>query len=191
MKRLITAAGAATLLAVNASPATAGDPNTSVNADGTTIGVRAPRQAAPFTEQTAIPSAVHAPMALNPRLELPSMATLIQPADPGYDQWRAAMDAASGKRRRGMILTVGGLLGGPLVGGAVGTGAVKAGAESAGVGAAALIGLAGLGVGVYGIFQWISGHSEMSDLRRDGERAGYVSVSPIRGGAVGTVALSF
>ena len=190
MKRLITAAATATLLAVNAGPATAGDPNTGVKADGTTIDVPAPRQAAPFTKQAAIPSAVHGPMALNPGLELPSMATLIQPSDPGYEQWRAAMDAARGKRRRGMILTVGGLLGGPLVGGAVAGGSAAAGSET-GIGVGALLSLAGIGVGVWGIFEWINGHSEVGELELDGSRAGYVSVSPIRGGAVGTVALSF
>ena len=94
MKSLITAAAAATLLAVNAGPATAGDPNTGAKADGTTVDVPASRQATAFTEQTAVPSAFHAPMALNPGLKLPSMATLTQPSDPGYDAWRADMDAA-------------------------------------------------------------------------------------------------
>ena len=130
MKTLITAAVAATLLAVNAGPAMAGEPDKGVKADATTIDVPASQQATPFTEQAAIPSAVHAPMAPNRGLELPSMATLIQPADPGYDQWRAAMDAARGKRRRGMILTLGGLLGGPLVGGAVAGGSAAAGSEA-------------------------------------------------------------
>ena len=190
MKTLIPAAVAATLLAVNAGPAMAGEPNKGVKADATTIDVPASQQATPFTEQAAIPSAVYAPMAPNRGLELPSMATLIQPADPGYDQWRAAMDAARGKRRRGMILTLGGLLGGPLVGGAVAGGSAAAGSE-AGIGVGALLSLAGLGVGVWGIFEWINGHSDMGDLELDGTRAGYVSVSPIRGGAVGTVALSF
>ena len=87
MKTLITAAVAATLLAVNAGPAMAGEPDKGVKADATTIDVPASQQATPFTEQAAIPSAVHAPMAPNRGLELPSMATLIQPADPGYDQW--------------------------------------------------------------------------------------------------------
>ena len=122
-------------------------------------------------------------MAPNHGLELPSMATLIQPADPGYDQWRAAMDAARAKRRRGMILTFGGFLGGPLVGGVV-----AAAADSA---VGGLISLAGLGAGLWGIFEWINGYSDIGDLELDGTRAGYVSVSPIRGGAVGTVALSF
>ena len=190
MKTLMTAAVAATLLAVNAGPATAGEPNKGVKADATTIDVAASQQATPFTEQAAILAAVHAPMTPNPGLELPSMATLLQPGDPGYDQWRARMDAARAKRRRGMILTVGGLLGGPLVGGAVAGGSAAAGSET-GIGVGALISLAGLGVGVWGIFEWINGHSEMGDVELDGERAGYVSVSPIRGGAVGTLALSF
>ena len=189
MKSLITAAVAVTLVAVNAGPAMAGELNKGVKADATMIDVPG-SPATPLTEQAAIPSAVHAPMAPNRGLELPAMATLIQPADPGYDQWRAAMDAARGKRRRGMILTVGGLLGGPLVGGAVAGGSAAAGSET-GIGVGALISLAGLGVGVWGIFEWINGHSEMGDLELDGTRAGYVSVSPIRGGAVGTVALSF
>ena len=76
------------------------NPDIGLFAGGGEIDVPASQQATPFTEQAAIPSAVHAPMAPNRGLELPSMATLIQPADPGYDQWRAAMDAARGKRRR-------------------------------------------------------------------------------------------
>ena len=175
MKTLITAAVAATLLAVNAGPAMAGE------------DVPASQ---PFTEQVAIHSVVHAPTTPNRGLELPSMAILIQPADPGYDQWRAAMDAARGKRRRGMILTFGGLLGGPLVAGAIAGGSAAAGSET-GVGVGALLSLASAGVGVWGIFEWINGHSDMGDLELDGTRAGYVSISPIRGGAVGTVALSF
>ena len=192
MKTLITVAVAATLLAATAM---AGEPNNGVKADAditTTIDVAASQQATPFTftGQAAIPPGVHAPMAPNPGLELPSMATLLQPADPGYDQWRARMDAARAKRRRGMILTFGGLLGAPLVGGAVAGGSAAAGSE-AGVGVGAVIYLAGIGVGVWGIFEWINGHSEMGNIELDGERAGYVSVSPIRGGAVGTLALSF
>lgn len=196
MKTLITAAVAAIFLAVSAGPAMAGEPNKGVKADATTIDVPASQQETPFTERAAIPSAVHASMAPNrgpelpSGLELPSMATLIQPADPGYEQWQTAMDAARAKRRRGMILTVGGLLGGPLVGGAVAGGSAAAGSE-AGIGVGALLSLAGLGVGVWGIFEWINGHSDMGDLELEGTRAGYVSVSPIRGGAVGTVALSF
>ena len=190
MKTLITAAVAATLLAVNAGPAMAGEPNKGVKADATTIDVPASQQAAPFTEQAAIPSAVHAPMAPNLGLELLSIATLIQPADPGYDQWRAAMDAARGKRRRGMILTLGGLLGAPLVGGTVAGESAAAGSE-AGFRVGHLIWLGGVGVGIWGILEWINGHSEVGELELDGSRAGYVSVSPIRGGAVGTVALSF
>ena len=184
MKTLIPAAVVAvTLLAVNAGPAMAGEPSKGVKADATTIDVPASQQATPFTDRgLELPDL---------GLELPSMVTLIQPADPGYDQWRAAMDAARGKRRRGMILTLGGLIGGPVVGGAVGVGAVAAGQEAAGIGASALIGLAGIGVGIWGIFDWINGHSEVGELELDGSRAGYVSVSPIRGGAVGTVALSF
>lgn len=189
MKILITAAVAATLLAANAGPAMAGEPNNGVEADAT---VATSQQATPFTftGQAAIPSAVYAPMAPNRGLELPSMATLLQPSDPGYDQWRARMDAARAKRRRGMIMTFGGLLGAPLVGGVVAGGSAAAGSE-AGIGVGALISLAGLGVGVWGIFEWINGHSDMGDIELDGERAGYVSVSPIRGGAVGTLALSF
>ena len=147
-------------------------------------------EAPPFTGLTTALSSAHAPMGPNPSLELPSMTTLIQPADPDYNQWRAAMDAARAKRRRGMILTFGGLLGGPLVGGVVAGGSAAAGSET-GIGVGALISLAGLGTGVWGIFQWINGHSEMGDLELDGTRAGYVSVSPIPGGAIGTVALSF
>ena len=173
LKTLITVAVAATLLAVDADPAVAGEPNKGVKAEAATIDVAA----------SQIPSAIYAPMVPNHGLELPSMATLIQPADPGYDQWRAAMDAARAKRRRGMNLTFGGFLGGPLVGGVV-----AAAADSA---VGGLISLAGLGAGLWGIFEWINGHSDIGDLELDGTRAGYVSVSPIRGGAVGTVALSF
>ena len=89
-----------------------------------------------------------------------------------------------------MILTAGGFLGAPLVGGLVAGGSAAAGSET-GVGVGGLIYITGIGVGVWGVFQWINGHSEMGDLELDGERAGYVSVSPIRGGAVGTIALSF
>ena len=159
MKTLITAAVAATLLAVDLDPAFAGEPTKGVKADAATIALPASEQAAPFT------------------------INLIQPVDSGYDQWRAAMDAARAKRRRGMILTFGGFLGGPLVGGVV-----AAAADGA---AGNLISLAGLGAGLWGIFEWINGHSDMGDLELDGARAGYVSVSPIRGGVVGTVALSF
>ncbi len=183
MKTLIPAAAvAATLLAVNAGPAMAGEPSKGVKADATTIDVPASQQATPFTDRgLELPDL---------GLELPPMVTLIQPADPGYDQWRAAMDAARGKRRRGMILTLGGLIGGPVVGGAVAAGSAAADSE-AGIGVGALISLAGLGVGIWGIFDWINGHSDVGELELDGSRAGYVSVSPIRGGAVGTVALSF
>ena len=97
---------------------------------------------------------------------------------------------STNRTKSAMILTLGGLLGGPLVGGAVAGGSAAAGSE-AGIGVGALLSLAGLGVGVWGIFEWINGHSDMGDLELDGTRAGYVSVSPIRGGAVGTVALSF
>ena len=176
MKRLITVAIVpATLLATNPGDSIAGEPYTRIKA---------------AIEKAALPRAVLAPAPLNPGLELPSMATLLQPNDAGYDQWRAAMDAARAKRRRGMIMTVGGLLGGPLVGGAVAGGSAAAGSET-GIGVGALISLGGLGVGVWGIFEWINGHSDMGDLELDGERAGYVSITPIRGGAVGTVALSF
>ena len=124
-------------------------------------------------------------------LTLPSMASMLnQTDDPGYDAWRASMDAARAKRRRGMILTAAGFLGAPLVGGLVAGGSAAAGSE-AGVGVGGLIYLAGIGVGVYGVFQWINGHSEMGDVELDGERAGYVSVAPVRGGAVATLALSF
>ena len=193
MKALITVAATATatLLAATAMAGElSGEPNKGVKADATAIDVAASQRATPFTEQAALPSAVHAPMAPNPGLELPSMATLLQPGDPGYDQWRARMDAARAKRRRGMIMTFGGLLGAPLVGGVVAGGSAAAGSE-AGIGVGALISLAGLGVGVWGIFEWINGHSDMGDIELDGERAGYVSVSPIRGGVVGTLALSF
>ena len=100
------------------------------------------------------------------------------------------MDTARQKRRRGMILTFGGLLGGPLIGGAVAGGSAAAGSET-GIEVGALLSLASAGVGVWGIFEWINGHSDMGDLELDGTRAGYVSVMPIPGGAVGTIALSF
>ena len=158
MKTLITVAVAATLLAVDLDPAFAGEPTKGVKADAATIALPASQQAAPFT------------------------INLIQPVDSDYDQWRAAMDAARAKRRRGMLLTFGGFLGGPLVGGVV------AAADGA---AGNVVSLAGLGAGLWGIFEWINGHSDMGDLELDGARAGYVSVSPIRGGVVGTVALAF
>ena len=119
-------------------------------------------------------------------LSLPT--ALVQRPDAGYDQWRARMDAATAKRRRGMILTAGGLLGGPLVAGL----AFSASGESeGGARAGYYVSLAGLGVATWGVFQWINGHSEVGRLRDEGARAGYVSVSPVRGGAVGTLALSF
>ncbi|MCY4509521.1 MAG: hypothetical protein OXG35_21535 [Acidobacteria bacterium] len=123
-------------------------------------------------------------------LMLPGMTSLMQPADPDYDEWRASMDAARGKRRRGMIMTFGGLLGAPLVGGLVAGGSAAAGSE-AGIGVGAAIYLAGIGVGVWGIFEWINGHSDIGDIELDGRRAGYVSITPVAGGAAATLAFAF
>ena len=131
--------------------------------------------------------AFNAPAAAEPLLELPSLPlTSAQPGD-GYNEWRAQMDAARAKRRRGMILTAGGFLGAPLVGATV----ITASPTETGLGAYGLITLAGLGVGVWGVFQWINGHSEIGELRLDGEREGYVSITPVPGGAAGTLAFSF
>ena len=71
MKTLITAAAVATLLAMNADPATAGEDVPAFQL---------------LTEQTAIPAAVQTPMRPNRGLDLRSTAMLIQPADPSYDQ---------------------------------------------------------------------------------------------------------
>ena len=88
-----------------------------------------------------------APVVAEPLFELPSLLlTAAQSAD-GYDEWRARMDAARSKRRTGMLLTAGGILGGPLVAGTVF--AASPGEETAT--AAYFVSLAGLGVGVWGI----------------------------------------
>ncbi|MCY4665401.1 MAG: hypothetical protein OXC00_12100, partial [Acidimicrobiaceae bacterium] len=70
-----TAAVAVTLVAVNAGPAMAGELNKGVKADATTIAVPAAQQATPFTEQAALPSAVHAPMAPNRVVAAPEQVT--------------------------------------------------------------------------------------------------------------------
>ena len=54
-----------------------------------------------------------------------------------------------------------------------------------------MIGMAGAGVGVWGIYQWITAQGEMGRLEREVDGAGYVAVTPVRGGAAATLALSF
>ena len=188
MKTLTMAAIAATLLAATA---TASEQSGTVETGAAVHAREAARSGhGALSIEAAPPQAVHAAIAAPTRLEMPTMAGILQPADPGYDAWRARMDAARGKRRRGMIMTFGGLLGAPIVGGAVAGGSAAAGSE-AGIGVGAMISLAGLGVGIWGIFEWINGHSDMGDIELDGERAGYVSIAPVRGGAVANLALSF
>ena len=51
--------------------------------------------------------------------------------------------------------------------------------------------MAGAGVGVWGIYQWVTAQGELGRLEREGERAGYVSVTPVRGGAAATLAFAF
>ena len=131
--------------------------------------------------------AFSAPAAADPLFELPSLPLTSAQSVDGYDEWRARMDAARSKRRRGMILTAGGFLGAPLVAGTV----ITASPTDTGVGVGGLISLAGVGVGVWGVFQWINGHSEIGELQLNGEREGYVSITPVPGGAAGTLAFSF
>ena len=130
---------------------------------------------------------LNAPVVAEPIFEPRSLPlTSAQSAD-GYDEWRARMDAARSKRRRGIILTAGGILGGPLVAGTV----FAASSNETGARAAQMVTLAGLGAGVWGVFQWIGGHSEIGELELEGRREGYVSITPVPGGAAGTLALSF
>ena len=125
-------------------------------------------------------------------LRLPGMlARSGQTATANRNDWQNALDAARSKRMRGIYLTLGGFIGGPLVGGSIGTAAVKAGQNTGGIAASTMIGIAGVGVGVWGVYQWITAQGDIGRLEREGDRAGYVSVTPVPGGAAATLALSF
>ena len=157
-------------------------PETGSAAD--TIG----RRAALRAFETTVPAAAEAVT----RLRLPSMLAMSgQTATADRNEWQNALDAARSKRMRGIYLTLGGFIGGPLVGGAIGTAAVKAGQNTGGITASTMIGIAGVGVGVWGVYQWITAHGDIGRLEREGDRAGYVSVTPVPGGAAATLALSF
>ena len=142
------------------------------------------------TRKPAFEAAYAAPAPTAPRAELrlPSIASMIGQDDAARNDWRNSLDAARSKRMRGIYLTLGGLIGGPLVGGTIG---VASGASEGGVAASTLISMAGAGVGVWDIYQWVTAQGEIGRLEREGDRAGYVSVTPVRGGAAATLALSF
>ena len=139
--------------------------------------------------------AFNVPAAAEPLVELPSLPLTSAQSGDGYDEWRARMDAARAKRRRGMILTAGGLLGAPLIASTVFAASSASvdtytGVERA-AGAAWAVYLAGIGTGVWGVFEWINGHSEVGELELDGRREGYVSITPVPGGVAGSLAFSF
>ena len=135
-----------------------------------------------------LPSIAPATAAVHAELRLPSITSMIEQDDTTRNNWQDSLDQAQSKRKRGIYLTFGGLIGGPLVGGTIG---VASGANEGGIAASTMISMAGAGVGVWGIYQWITAQGEMGSLEREGNRAGYVSVMPVRGGAAATLALSF
>ena len=141
--------------------------------------------ASPFNSLPLTPSS--APAAADPLFELPSLPLIFAQSGDEYDEWRGRMDAARSKRLRGMLLTAGGFLGGSLIAATV----ITASPGDTGVDAGLLINLVGAGVGSWGVFQWIVGHSEIGELELEGSREGYVSITPVPGGVAGTLALSF
>ena len=199
MKRLITiAAIATTLLALNAGLTTANENTNDVGgADTPTIRLETTLQAErPANADAApAPTVLWTPADTTFRLDPASIAAALQPtADLGYDAWRAEMDAARAGRRLAMIVAAGGFAGGFLGYSMLNPAfdpANPSSFETGGDTAATLIMIAGWSAGGLGIFQWINRNGQIGELNRDGERAGYVSVTPVRGGAVGTLALSF
>ena len=208
MRRALTTLAAITVALAVASTAAAENPNPHETTDaavattgaatgGTTsdatpvamdTGDRSARRAAVRAFETTIPHG-GAPTA---GLRMPGMAGVTeQNATADRDEWQRSLDAARSKRKRAMYLTLGGFIGGPLVGGTIGTAAVKAGQDTGGIAASTMVGMAGVGVGVWGVYQWITAQGDIGRLEQEGNRAGYVSVMPVRGGAAATLSLSF
>ena len=199
MKRVLTALIAISLTATgtaiaesNAETARSDHKVVSVatNTDDTSTrqATEAPRDTLTSAFETGTAHAASAPATARAELRLPSIASMIEQDDPTRNDWQNSLDQARSKRKRGIYLTLGGLIGGPLVGGTIG---VASGANEGGIAASTMISMAGAGVGVWGIYQWITAQGEMGSLEREGDRAGYVSVMPVRGGAAATLALSF
>ena len=161
------------------------DTLTSTFETGTAHAAAAPAAA---RAELRLPSIAPAPTAARAELRLPSITSMIEQDDTNRNDWQNSLDQARSKRKRAIYLTFGGLIGGPLVGGTIG---VASGANEGGIAASTMISMAGAGVGIWGIYQWITAQGEMGNLEREGDRAGYVSVIPVRGGAAATLALSF
>ena len=199
MKRVLTVLIAVSLTATgtaiaetNAETARSDHEVVSIATDTGDTGTRhtteAPRDTLTSAFETGTAHAAAAPAAPRAELRLPSIASMIEQDDATRNDWRNSLDQARSKRNRGIYLTLGGLIGGPLVGGTIG---VASGANEGGIAASTMISMAGAGIGVWGIYQWITAQGEMGSLEREGDRAGYVSVIPVRGGAAATLALSF
>ena len=199
MKRILTALIAVSLTATgtaiaesNAETARSDHEVVSIATDtgdtGTRHATEAPRDTLTSAFETGTAHAAAATTAARAELRLPSITSMIEQNDTTRNNWQDSLDQARSKRKRGIYLTFGGLIGGPLVGGTIG---VASGANEGGIAASTMISMAGAGVGVWGIYQWITAQGEMGSLEREGDRAGYVSVIPVRGGAAATLALSF
>ena len=199
MKKLITiAAMATTLLALNAGLTTAnentndvGGADTPTTRLETNLDTERPANA----DATPAPTILWTPADTTFRLDPGSIAGAVQPAqDPGYDAWRAEIDAARAGRRLAMVVAAGGFAGGFLGYSMLNPAfdpSNPSSFETGGDTAATLVMIAGWSAGGIGILQWITRNRQIGELNREGERAGYVSVMPVRGGAVGTLALSF